>query len=152
MKPKYIMWGAIAIGVALLAVLVLRPAGGGGIENVDSAGAQQAIDAGAQTIDVRTAGEFQMGHIPGAINTPVDQLEAAAQTWDREATYLVYCATGDRSVTAVETMKALGFVNIKHFAEGIQAWTGELDQGGASSATTIPTAGLPVMIEFFTDS
>lgn len=152
MKPKYIMWGAIAVGVVLLLALVLRPAGGGGIENVDAAGAQAAIDGGAQIIDVRTAGEFQMGHIPGAINTPVDQLEAAAQTWDREATYLVYCATGSRSVSAVETMKALGFVNIKHFSSGIQAWTGELEQGDASSSATIQTAGQPVLIEFFTDS
>lgn len=153
MKPKTLILALI--GAAVLGVLVavlMRPASGG-IENVDAAGAEKAIAAGAQIIDVRTAGEFQMGHIPGAINVPVDQLETSAASWDRNATYVVYCATGARSATAVETMKTMGFGNIKHFNAGIQAWSGKLDTGGATgSAGKITTAGKPVFIEFYTDS
>lgn len=151
MKPKTLIWIVVAVAVVALGVLLLRPSGGG-ISNVDAAGAQAAIDAGAQVIDVRTPGEFQMGHIPGAVNVPVDQLEAEAQSWDKEATYLIYCATGQRSATAVETMKALGFNNIKHFSAGIQAWSGKLETGGESSSKTIETAGRPVMVEFYTTS
>ncbi len=151
MKPKTLIWVVVAVAVVALGVLLLRPSGGG-ISNVDAAGAQTAVDAGAQVIDVRTPGEFQMGHIPGSVNVPVDTLEAEAQSWDKEATYVVYCATGQRSVTAVETMKALGFTNIKHFSAGIQAWTGELETGGESSSKTIETDGRPVMVEFYTDS
>lgn len=152
MKPKTIVWiviAAVAIGVAFLA---FRPAGGG-VENVDAAGAQKAIEGGAQVIDVRTEGEYQLGHIPGAINVPVDQLETAAQGWDRNETYLVYCATGARSATAVETMKSMGFGNIRHFNAGVQAWGGNLEQGDASSSgTKTQTSGKPVFIEFYTDS
>lgn len=153
-KPKTIILAVL--GVAVLGVLIavlMRPASGGGIENVDAAGVEKAMAAGAQAVDVRTAGEFQMGHIPGAINVPVDQVETSAASWDREATYVVYCATGSRSVGAVETMKAMGFKNIKHFAAGIQAWTGQLQTGGAASGSgKIETSGKPVFIEFYTDS
>ena len=152
MKSKTIIWVIVAIVVAGAAFLLLRPSGGGGIQNVDAAGAQAAIDKGAQVVDVRTAGEYQMGHIPGAVNTPVDQLEAAAQSWDKDATYVVYCATGQRSATAVETMKALGFKNIAHLSAGIQSWPGELETGGQTSDTKIQTSGKPVFVEFYTDS
>lgn len=153
MKPKTVMWIAIAAVAAIIAFLAFRPSGGAGTRNVDAPGAQQAIDSGAQIVDVRTAGEFQMGHIPGAINVPVDQLGTQAQGWDRDKTYLIYCATGSRSQAAVSTMESLGFNSIVHFAPGIQAWTGQLETGESSAAaTTVETAGKPVMIEFYTDS
>jgi len=150
-KSKTVVWIVIAVVAVGAAFVLFRPSSGG-ITNVDAAGAQKAIDDGAQIIDVRTAGEFQMGHIPGAVNTPVDQLEAAAQSWDRDATYVVYCATGQRSATAVETMRAMGFGNIAHFNAGIQAWSGKLDTGAQTSDQKIETAGKPVFIEFYTDS
>jgi len=152
MKPKTLIWIIAAAAIVAIGFLLFRPSTGGGIANVDAAGVQKAIDAGAQVVDVRTAGEYQMGHIPGSINVPVDILEAQAQSWDREATYVVYCATGARSATAVETMKAMGFRSIQHFNAGIQAWQGDLETGGQSSSKKIETAGKPVMVEFYTDS
>lgn len=153
MQSKNIIWLASgAIIVALLAWNLFKPAGGG-IENVDAAGVQAALkQPGVQVIDVRTAGEFQMGHLPGAINVPVDQVSTAAQSWDRAGTYVVYCATGARSTTAVDTMKSMGFTNIKHFAAGIQAWPEQLETGAASSTPKVETNGKPVVIEFFTNS
>ncbi len=152
MKPKTLIWVIVAVAVVAVVALLMRPGGGGGIEDVDAAGVQKAIDAGAQVVDVRTAGEFQMGHIPGAINVPVDVLDAQVASWDKNATYVIYCATGERSITAMEIMKSLGFENLKHFAAGIVAWQGELQQGGSTSSQKIETAGKPVMVEFFTDS
>jgi rhodanese-related sulfurtransferase len=146
-----IMWGVVALLGVVIAVLALRPASGG-TENVDAAGAKAAIAAGAQIIDVRTAGEYQMGHIAGAVNVPVDQVATSAQGWDRDATYVVYCAVGDRSVTAVQTMESMGFNNIKHLSAGVVAWDEPLEQGAATASSTIETNGKPVMIEFFTDS
>ena len=43
---------------------------------------------------MRSQGEYDLGHIPGAVNVPVDTLQTAAANWDRNATYVVYCATG----------------------------------------------------------
>lgn len=151
MNSKTILWIVVGILVAVVAVQLFKPSGGG-ITNVDAAGAQAAIDAGAQVIDVRTAGEFQMGRIPGATNVPVDQLEAAAASWDRDATYVVYCATGNRSATAVEVMRGLGFKNIAHLSAGIQSWPGTLETGTETSSQKIETAGKPVFIDFYTDS
>lgn len=150
MNKKLLVWLAVALVAVAVGALALRPAGG--IENVDAKGAQAAIDRGAQVIDVRTSVEYEGGHLPKAINAPVDSLSTAAQGWDRNATYLVYCATGARSAQAVETMKAMGFSNIKHFNSGMQAWSGQVERGTVSTGGAIQTSGKPVLIEFFTDS
>lgn len=152
MKSKTIVWVVVGAVLAIVLFLALKPSGGG-ISNVDPAGVQEAMSAGAQVLDVRTPGEFQLGHIPGAINVPVDQIQGQAASFDKNATYVVYCATGQRSQIAVDLMKSMGFANIKHFNAGMQAWTGEVEKGGASTTgAKIPTNGTPVMVEFFTDS
>lgn len=153
MRPQRIIWVIVALAVAaVIGWNLFRPAGGAGIRNVDAAGAQEAISQGAQVVDVRSEGEFQLGHIPGALNVPIDQFEAQAASWDRDRLYVVYCATGARSATAVDIMKRLGFTNVRHFAAGIQAWPGELQQGAATPSGIVPTAGKPVFLEFYTDS
>jgi len=147
---KIVVWIAIALVVGVVGFLALKPAGG--LKNVDAAGVTAAQAKGAQVVDVRSGGEFELGHIPGAINVPVDGLQAAAASWDRNATYVVYCATGARSAAAVATMQSMGFKNIDHFAAGIQAWTGKLESGTQKTTQKIETSGKPVLVEFYTDS
>jgi len=150
---KVVLWAVIAAAVAGVLFLAFKPANGGGVKNVDSDGLIAAQKNGAQVIDVRSQGEYDLGHIPGAVLVPIDTLQTAAASWDRNAQYVVYCATGSRSTEAVSVMTAMGFKNIDHFAKGVQAWTGKLDTGDAASASqTVETAGKPVMIEFFTNS
>jgi rhodanese-related sulfurtransferase len=132
--------------------MLFKPASGGGVQNVDSAGLLAAQAKGAQVVDVRTAGEYQLGHIAGSINVPVDEVANTAKSWDRNATYVVYCASGARSAQAVETMRSMGFKNIDHFNQGIQAWTGQLEKGTTTAQQTVQTNGKPVFIEFYTDS
>lgn len=148
---KAVIWIVIAAAVAAVMFLALKPAGGG-VKNVDSAGLVAAQNKGAQVIDVRSQGEYDLGHIPGAAIVPLDTLQVAAANWDRNATYVVYCASGARSAEAVTIMTAMGFKSIDHFAQGVPAWTGKLDTGAKSSSQTIETSGKPVMIEFYTDS
>ena len=147
---KTIMWIMIAGALGAVGFLALRPASG--LKNVDSAGVIAAQARGAQVVDVRSAGEFDLGHIPGAINLPVEQVQPGAASWDRAVTYVVYCATGSRSAVAVQTMQAMGFKNIDHFASGIQAWAGKLESGAQKTAQNIETSGKPVLVEFYTDS
>lgn len=152
LNAKTVLWIVVGALVAVVLFLALRPSGGG-ISNVDAAGVQKAVDQGAQVIDVRTPGEFQLGHVPGAVNVPVDQIQAQAASFDKGKTYVVYCATGQRSQIAVDLMKTMGFTSIRHFNAGMQAWTGEVEKGGVSTTgARIPTSGKPVMVEFFTDS
>ena len=155
---KVAIWIAIAVAIIGVGFLAFRPAGGG-IKVVDSAGVTAAQAKGAQVIDVRTPGEYDMGHIPGAKNVPVDTLASEAASWDRNATYVVYCATGARSAEAVKTMTSMGFKNIDHFSTGFNSWSGTVDKGANSStgapaqaAAAIATSGKPVVVEFYTDA
>lgn len=152
MKPKNVIWIVFGVIAAVIVAWNLFKPANAGISNVDAAGAEKAIAQGAQVIDVRSPGEYQLGHIAGALNVPIETVEAQAPSWDKNKTYVVYCATGARSTTAVETMRGLGFTSIRHFAAGLQAWSGELEKGAASSAAKIETAGKPVFLEFYTDS
>lgn len=152
MNSKNMVWVVIGLIVAVVVGWNLFKPAGGGIVNVDAAGAQEAVARGVQIVDVRSPGEFQLGHIPGAINVPIEQFEGQASGWDRGSEYVVYCATGARSQMAIDIMNRLGFTNVKHFNAGLVAWSGELQKGEATPVQQVETAGLPVMIEFYTDS
>ena len=69
----------------------------------------------ATIIDVRTIAEYSAGHIDGAINVPVEQLEAGiAQVpgLKKNAQILVYCHSGRRSAIAKGALEKLGFQKI----------------------------------------
>lgn len=147
---KALVWVVVAVAVIVIGVLLMQPGASGGMTKVDSAGLLEAQKKGAQVVDVRTPGEFQMGHIAGAVNVPVDELQSAAASWDRAKSYVVYCATGARSADAQNTMQSMGFKNVADFSAGVSGWKGQLEQGATTSQQTIPTSGKPVLIEFYT--
>lgn len=72
------------------------------------------IADGASVIDVRTPEEFDAGHLDGALNIDVqeDDFEERVSELPREASYVVYCASGRRATGAVETMVELGFADV----------------------------------------
>lgn len=76
-------------------------------------------------IDVRRVDEYQSGHIPGAINIPLDELESA-QLPDKEETIYLYCRTGNRSGKAAKILADMGYEHIVDFG-GIQSWPGEVE-------------------------
>jgi phage shock protein E len=73
-------------------------------------------------LDVRTPSEYGDGHIEGAINIPVDDLERRLGELDPGDELLVYCRTGNRSARAVRLLEENGFTNVFHMAGGIMAW------------------------------
>jgi rhodanese-related sulfurtransferase len=79
-----------------------------------------------QFIDVRTAEEFNTGHIPGAINMDVkeENFRENIKALDASKIYLLYCRTGRRSETALQIMIDNGFQNVRHFKGGIESWNG----------------------------
>lgn len=81
--------------------------------------------AGTVILDVRTAGEFAAGHLPGAVNVDVESPDftTAIARLDRNATYAVYCHSGHRSGIALQQMETLGFADSYDLAGGISAWT-----------------------------
>jgi len=75
-------------------------------------------------LDVRTVAEYDEGHISGALNIPVQELEERLGELDSSVEYLVYCRTGNRSSVAVQVLMAGGFDRVYHMNNGITAWVG----------------------------
>ncbi len=75
------------------------------------------IEAGAspRLLDVRTAEEFARGHVPGAVNIPIDQLRGrlAELGADREGEWVVYCERGPRAERAAAALQAAGFTGLR---------------------------------------
>ena len=85
-------------------------------------------------LDVRTPEEFASGHIPDAVNIDVSAPDFASRVGalDTDASYAVYCRTGNRSATAMQIMQDAGFGSVAHLGGGIVAWVeagGELAAG-----------------------
>ena len=64
--------------------------------------AQARVKQGAFLLDVRSPGEFAEGHLAGAVNVPVQELEATLSSLpvDRNREIVVYCRSGMRSSRA----------------------------------------------------
>lgn len=77
-----------------------------------------------QVLDVRSAGEFEGGALPKAINISIGDaaFETKVAAFDKETPILVYCAGGFRSRKAVKRLKDLGFTNIQHIHRGYMSW------------------------------
>lgn len=64
-------------------------------------------------IDVRTADEFNAGHIEGAAHIPYEEIAARIGeiTTDKDIKIHLYCRSGNRSGIAQQTLQAMGFTN-----------------------------------------
>ncbi|MCB9558558.1 MAG: rhodanese-like domain-containing protein [Deltaproteobacteria bacterium] len=72
--------------------------------------ARQLLDEGAQLIDVRSAREFAGGHIAGARNIPLDELEGRlAELGERNRPTILYCHSGMRSWRGTKLLRKAGF-------------------------------------------
>jgi phage shock protein E len=68
---------------------------------------KQLITDGATILDVRSPAEFSDGHIPGAVNIPVDQLPGVVNRF-KNKTAITCCRSGARSDTAARILNAAG--------------------------------------------
>ena len=75
-------------------------------------------------IDVRTPGEYSLGHIESSrnidFNDPsfVDEIEQL----DKNDAYSIYCRSGNRSGQALELMGTLGFTDVLDLQGGVISW------------------------------
>jgi rhodanese-related sulfurtransferase len=84
----------------------------------------KVTEAGIITLDVRTPGEFNEGHIAGAILVDFQSgnFESEIATLDKSKTYAVYCRSGSRSGQAVKIMSDAGFTNLYNLNGGVIDW------------------------------
>ncbi len=72
-----------------------------------------AIATGARILDVRTSEEFSAGHVPNAVNIPVEQLlNRIKQVGKKKKPVVVYCRSGNRSGNAVAMLRGRGFTRV----------------------------------------
>ena len=74
-------------------------------------------------IDVRTAEEFQSGHVQGALNLPHDSIsqDIFKARVAKDDHVILYCKSGRRSDMALGTLKGLGFSNVENYGGFEQA-------------------------------
>lgn len=111
----------------LLAVFVLScTVPGQGKGTIDPTGFEARLgEKGVQLLDVRTAGEFQGGHLAEArhFDWTNGELEATAPKLDKSKPVLLYCASGRRSAAARDFLVKQGFTDVVDLSGGISAWT-----------------------------
>jgi rhodanese-related sulfurtransferase len=74
-------------------------------------------------LDVREPGEWNLGRIPGAVFIPRGQLERDVEgRVPRDARVIVYCASGNRSAFAAETLTQMGYTDVASLSAGWKGW------------------------------
>ncbi len=127
-----------------------------------------AVSQGEATlVDIRTAAEFDAGHVPGALHVPLHTLVPAAAQRSassegpppprralrsafaadmqavrgaRSGWLVLMCRTGARSKQALQVLRALGLPAVAHLVGG---WDGQVDAWGRHRAVGWRDSGLP---------
>lgn len=75
-------------------------------------------------VDVRSHEEFEgeLGHLAGAILTPLPRLRKQAEAWDRDAPIVLVCRTGNRSMHGCSILSEMGFTDVTNLSGGMVAW------------------------------
>lgn len=76
-------------------------------------------------LDVREPQETNLGRLPGAVILPRGNLETKIEALiPRDAKVVIYCASGNRSAFAADTMQVMGYADVASMAGGWNAWVG----------------------------
>lgn len=76
-------------------------------------------------IDVRETEEFAAGHVPGArhLSRGIIEQRIAEVAPGLDTTILCYCAGGNRSALAADSLRQMGYSKVSSLAEGYRGWT-----------------------------
>jgi phage shock protein E len=100
----------IAIALAILVFAMFRRGG-----DLDREEAHRRVAEGARLVDVRTPGEFDAGHLPGAVNIPLSDLERRMRELEpKDAPIVLYCRSGSRSASAASVLKSAGYSDVRN--------------------------------------
>jgi len=79
-------------------------------------------------LDVREPNEWNLGRIPGAFFIARGNLESRIEaTIPREMKIIIYCARGNRSALAADTLQQMGYSDVASMSQGFIGW---VDAGG----------------------
>ena len=95
------------------------------VHEIDPAEVHEGLGNGVVLVDVREGEEFERERIPGAKHVPRAYLESRIEgaVSDRDTHVVLYCASGQRSALAADTLtELLGYTNVDSMTGGITLW------------------------------
>ncbi len=98
-----------------------------GADKVDAPQALELMEAGETFVDVRRSTQYNLAHIPGAINLDVNSAlneQSLSEHATKEQIVVFYCSDAgcDRSVRASAMAVSWGYENVVYYADGWSAW------------------------------
>lgn len=96
-----------------------------GCQNIDAAQLKAMLDSDPSLVlvDVREPDEFSSGHLAGAINIPVGEIESQTDQLPKDLSgIIVYCRSGRRSAAAAGLLIKQGYENVYNLSGGIIKW------------------------------
>lgn len=100
------------------------------MESISSEEIREMMDRDEDFVVVSAvpADEFERGHIPGAVNIPVERSDFESRFQriipDRERFVVVYCSSDEceDASKAVERVEEMGYSNVHQFFGGLEKW------------------------------
>jgi phage shock protein E len=86
--------------------------------------AQISSDTAPVVLDVRTPEEFASGHIPGAVNVPLNELPGRLASLDLSPSQeiVVHCERGGRAAKAETLLRESGYTDVRDLTGHMEAW------------------------------
>jgi len=100
------------------------------VPQVSSYGLRKVLsnEKNANVLDIREAVDWRAGHIPSAINIPIDELQKRLSELPDPANALVICCTqGLRASGAAHILKEAGWRKLYTLTDGMEAYRGDLE-------------------------
>ena len=113
---------AVVSGTMLLWPYLRRGTGGPWVSTLEAT--QMINREDAVVLDVRDAAEFSAGHLPGARNMPLANIESRSAELDKikAKPVIVLCADGSRASKAATVLREKGFAKVVNLSGGFPAW------------------------------
>ena len=119
---KIALLALFAIGIIIIILLGSKTYRA--YEKISRKEAYKLIDS-AIVIDVREKYEYNSGHIKGAINLPLAEIQTNEINLKKDDKIIVYCKSGSRSKMAAEALAELGYKHVYDLG-GIANWPYEV--------------------------
>ena len=94
------------------------------VVSIQSLQNKQAAQQNLLLLDVRSAEEFNEGHVPGAVNIPHTSLDRIYLLLNRskDKQRIIYCRSGKRAALVLDAMNDRGLINLYHLEGDMIAW------------------------------
>lgn len=87
--------------------------------------AREGLPPGAVLVDVRESDEFAAGRLPGAVHASRGVIEQRVGDLapDASTPIVCYCAGGNRSALAADSLQRMGYTRVISLKEGFRGWS-----------------------------